>query len=154
MTARAAYPARCAAPPRTPLPSFGNQTGLTGRRKPLRVREYGCGVWGKAFCNNRLRSDFGPSGPNGPRYSLYMRAREKGGLGGGEIFHALPCISGRSGRSGRDPPISPAVTVAWVWSPVEFRTLSEPFRTHQTLSVSPEINILVSNHPKQQNIEK
>ncbi len=105
MTARAAYPAQYAAHPAPHTSSFGNQAGLTGRKMLVRVRVPISGVWGDCFRNKDLPPKYGPNGLNGPKYSLCIRARDIGGFGEIKIFHALPVISSRSGRSGRDPPL-------------------------------------------------
>ncbi len=99
-----------------------------------------------------LPPNIGPNGPNGPKWGLCMRA-QGWGFRGMELFHALVGISGRSGRSGRDPPSFPIVfSDLGFGCSSEFRTLSEPFRTRRTLSLTFEFNILYLIQSKQQHL--
>ena len=155
MSRWAAYPARCAAHPAPPLPSFGNLTGRTGLKSSATARKCKTGVGGKLRLFRHLPPDFGPTGPNGPKCSLCMRARDKGGLGERKQFHALPDISGRSGRSGRDPPLfALSVSGLAICIPSGFRTLTLHFGPVGPCRLIPSFNILSFDKRKQLNIDK
>lgn len=153
MTARRHTPRHAAATPRTPY-TFLRKSGRSDRSETAcqgsKVRMRGLG---EILLKQRLVAQNRLDRPERPEMRSNARAYSQPGSGGKERVHALLAISGRSGRSGRDPPSFPIVFSGLAFGCcLKFRTLSEPFRTRQTLPFTFEINILVSFHPKQQNL--
>ena len=154
MTARWHTPRHAAATPRTPY-TFLRKSGRSDRSETgcqgPKARTRGLGeILSKQslVARNRLER------LERPEMQGNARAYSQPGSGGKERVHALLAISGRSGRSGRDPPSFPIVFSGLAFACyLKFRTLSEPFRTRQALPFTFEINILVSFHSKQQNLE-
>jgi hypothetical protein len=66
-----------------------------------------CWIWGlgETQCYQLLSVVFRLERPERPEIQPNARATVELGFGGNKILHALLVISGRSGRSGRDPPI-------------------------------------------------
>ena len=105
MTPRRHIPRAAAANPRTPYNFLRNS------RRSDRSEIAGHGpkvsIWGSGENSYKqlLRSLFRPERPERPEFQGNARAYCEPGFGVKYKFHALPCTSGRSSRSSRDPPI-------------------------------------------------
>ncbi len=104
MTAKAAYPARCAANP-APKNDFLRKSGRSDRLETA-IYRLESSFWGVGefhlyqWVVDRYRPDR-PERPEIPPLHARVRAIWFGeGDGKNKTSHALPCISGRSGRSG------------------------------------------------------
>ena len=133
MTARRHTPRHAAATPRTPYTFLRNsdrsdrsETGCQGPKVRMRGLGEIVSKQDLVACNRLDR-------PERPEMQGNARAYSKPGSGGKDRVHALLAISGRSDRSGRDPPPFPIVFNGLAFECcLKFRTLSEPFRTRQT----------------------
>ena len=153
MMARRHITRHAAASPRTPY-TFLRKSGRSDRSEIAcegpKARMRGLGEIHSKQC---VAAQYRLDRPERPEMRPLHARAQQWGVGGMELFHALVGISGRSGRSGRDPPLFSIVFRALGFGcSSEFRTLSELFRTRQTLSFTFEINILLSIQSKQQNL--
>lgn len=120
-----------AAAPRTPH-TFLRNSGRSDRSETMALGPKGRNRGlGKNILKQCLVAQLRPERPERPEIQpLHARARNRG-FGGNKTFHALLGISGRSGRSGPDPPslcfVISGLGVLWFRY---FQTLLNSFQTH------------------------